>query len=212
MARQGRAGPALGISAIGSFIGGTLSVAGLMFCSQPLALWAVKFGPVEYTGLMLLGLVAVVFSCPAKRGERSDDVVPGPFPGDDRAGHCHGRPRFTFGVFQLQGGIDFLPMVVGLFGLSEVLINIDTPENRQILSTKIKQIWPSSKDLKISLMPILRATVLGFFLGFVPGGGVITSPFFSTLWKNGSQEIRRGLGKEPSRVWPARKQQTMLPA
>ncbi len=179
MALQGRAGPALGISAIGSFIGGTLSVVGLMLCSQPLARWAVKFGPVEYTGLMLLGLIAVVFLVRQSVLKGLIMVCLGLFLAMIGQDIVTGRPRFTFGVFQLQGGIDFLPMVVGLFGISEVLINVGTPENKQILSTKIKQIWPSSLDLKRSMLPILRATGLGFFLGFVPGGGVITSPFFS---------------------------------
>jgi putative tricarboxylic transport membrane protein len=192
MALQGRAGPALGISAIGSFVGGTLSVAGLMLCSQPLAHWAVKFGPVEYTGLMLLGLIAVVFLVRQSVIKGIIMVCLGLFLGMIGQDIVSGRPRFTFGMFQLQGGIDFLPLVIGLFGLSEVLINIDTPENRQILSTKIKQIWPSSQDLKRCLLPILRATGLGFFLGFVPGGGVITSPFFSYA-------IEKRLSRNPER-------------
>jgi len=179
MARQGRAGPALGVSAIGSFIGGTVSVVGLMFFSQWLAAWAVRFGPAEYAALMFFGLIAVVFLVQESISKGLIMMCLGLFLRMIGQDITSGKPRFTFGIFQLQGGIDFLPLVMGLFGISEVLINLEKPETREFISTKIKQIWPSFSDLKKCVGPIFRATGLGFFLGLIPGGGVITSPFFS---------------------------------
>lgn len=179
MACEGRAGPALGIAAIGSFIGGTMSVIGLMFFSQWLALWAVKFGPPEYATLMFFGLIAIVFLVQGSISKGLIMMCLGLFLRMIGQDITSGRPRFTFGIFQLQGGIDFLPLVMGLFGVSEVLLNLEKPETREFISTKIKQIWPSVYDLKKCTGPILRGTGLGFFLGLIPGGGVITSPFFS---------------------------------
>ena len=179
MARSGRAGPALGISAFGSFIGGTFSIIALMFVANPLASVALKFGPPEYFSLMCLCLTILIYLA---KGSVIKAVIMGLFGlllstvGLDLT---TGKPRFSFGSATLFDGIGIVPLVMGLFGISEVLTNIEGPLERIIFKSSIKNILPNLDDWKSSAGPITRGSILGFLLGILPGGGSITSSFVS---------------------------------
>ncbi len=179
MARQGRAGPALGISAFGSFIGGTFSIIALMFLAAPLAKVALKFGPPEYFSLMCLCLTILVYLA---KGSVIKAIVMGLFGlllstvGLDLT---TGKPRFAYGSPTLYDGIGMVPLVMGLFGISEVFSNIEGTLERRIFKSKIKNLLPNLDDWKKSSWPIIRGSILGFLLGILPGGGSITSSFIS---------------------------------
>jgi len=170
MAKQGRAGPALGISAFGSFIAGTFGVAVLMLIAVPLGEFALKFGPPEYFALMLLGLVLVCFL-----GEKSFlksmlMVCTGLFLGTVGLDALSGAERFTYGALVLRDGVGLVPVFMGMFGIAEVLSMIEKPLEQQVIA-KPKGILPSKKDWKESGGAITRGSVIGFFLGVLPGGG-----------------------------------------
>jgi putative tricarboxylic transport membrane protein len=179
MARRGRAGPALGISAFGSFIGGTLSVIGLMFLVFPLAQAALKFGPPEFFSLICMGITLLIYMA---RGSIVKGIIMALFGfilstvGIDL---ISGTARFSFGSPALLDGIGIVPLGMGLFGISEVLTNIEQPEGGVILQTKIKNLLPDLQDWKRSVGPITRGSLLGFFLGILPGGGALISSFVS---------------------------------
>jgi putative tricarboxylic transport membrane protein len=179
MARQGRAGPALGISAIGSFVGGTFSIIILMFLVHPLANIALKFGPPEYFALMCLGLTMVIFLA---RGSVIKAVVMALFGlilstvGIDLVSE---KPRFTFGFPILLDGIGIVPIGMGFFGISEVLTNIESSMERQIFKTKVANLLPNKEDWKRSIGPIIRGSIIGFPLGVLPGGGGMIASFVS---------------------------------
>ncbi|MEW6263340.1 MAG: tripartite tricarboxylate transporter permease [Thermodesulfobacteriota bacterium] len=179
MARAGRAGAALGISAFGSFIGGTISVLLLAALAPPLARLALRFGPPEYFSLMVLGLSVLVYLA---NGPVLKAVIMAAFGlvlGIVGTDVISGRSRFTFGFFELDDGIGIIPVVMGLFGISEVLLNVEKKMERSFAAIKLKGLLPSLQDWKESLAPILRGTFLGFFLGILPGGGAIISSFTS---------------------------------
>lgn len=179
MARQGRAGPALGISALGSFIAGTLAVIGMMLIAPPLAEMALKFGPPEYFSLILCGLTLVTFL--AKRGMWKALLMAaiGLFLGSIGMDTLMGATRFTLDIPELSDGIGLVPVIMGLFGISEVLLNVEQSMDRSIFKTKIQNLLPTLKDWGESIFPILRGSVLGFFIGILPGGGGILSTFTS---------------------------------
>jgi putative tricarboxylic transport membrane protein len=180
MARKGRAGPALGISAFGSFIAGTLSVMGLMLLAIPLSDVALKFGFPEYFAIMCLGLSIVSY---LGRGSIFKSLVMAAlgvslsFVGMDVV---VGKPRFDFGLLVLGDGVGLIPLLMGLFGISEVFINIEEKTKaREIFQTKIRGLLPTLRDWKDSLGAIARGSLLGFFLGILPGGGAVVSSFVS---------------------------------
>jgi len=179
MARQGRAGPALGISAFGSFIGGTLSVVGLMLIAPPLANFALRFGFPEHFSLMCLGVVIVSFLARGSMLKAMMMAAFGLFLGAVGTDIMVGKPRFTFGIKSLMDGVGLVPAIMGLFGVSEVLINVEEGVAREIFKTRISRLLPTLKDWKDSIKPILRGTCLGFLLGVLPGGGAIVSSFTS---------------------------------
>lgn len=178
-ARQGRAGPALGIAAFGSFIAGTIGIIMVMFLSQPLSGIALKFGPPEYFSLMVLALTILVY---LSHGSVLKAILMGCL------GIClsligmdiiTGHPRFTFGIAELEDGVGLIPIVMGLFGVSEVLVNLQESQEFEIFRGKVKGMLPNLKDWKDSIGAIVRGTFLGFFLGILPGGGAIISSFMS---------------------------------
>jgi putative tricarboxylic transport membrane protein len=180
MARKGRAGPALGIAAFGSFIGGTLSVVGLMIIAPPLASVSLKFGPPEYFSLMCLGLTILVYLASGSIIRAFMMAAFGIIIGCIGQDPGTGSPRFVFGVTDLLDGIGLAPLVMGLFGISEVFLNIEQAlAKREIFDTKIKNLMPNLQDWKDSIKPIFRGTILGFFLGILPGGGAVISSFTS---------------------------------
>jgi len=179
MARQGRAGPALGIAAFGSFIGGTLSVVGLMLLAPTLSGFALKFGPPEYFALMFLAMVILTF---LSKGSMVKSLLAGSvglFLGTIGIDLVTTGQRFTYGALVLMDGIGIVPVALGLFGVAEVLVNIEEPGVRDVLKSEIKGLLPTGKDWKEALVPMIRGSFIGFFLGILPGGGVIMSSFTS---------------------------------
>jgi putative tricarboxylic transport membrane protein len=180
MARQGRAGAALGISAFGSFIAGTLGVVGIAFLAPPLAGVALKFGPPEYFSLMILGLTVLTFLAGGSMVKSLMMACVGLIIGNIGLDLVAAQPRFTFGLDTLLDGVGLVPLVMGLFGVSEVLLNLEEKLDKQaVFETKVKGLLPNRKDWRQSILPILRGSVLGFFLGILPGGGGIISSFVS---------------------------------
>lgn len=179
MARQGRAGPALGISAFGSFIAGTLGVIGLMFLANPLANFALSFGPSEYFGIMCLGLILVIYMSKGSTIKGLIAAIAGFIISQIGRDAIYAIPRFTFGFRELDDGMEIVPVVMGLLGVSEVLINLEQTGEVSVYKTKIKNLLPDLKDWIASIGPILRGTIIGFLLGVLPGGGPIISSFVS---------------------------------
>ena len=177
MARRGRAGPALGISAFGSFIGGTISIIGLMLVAPPLAEGALKFGPPEYFSLMVLGMTMLIYLASGSIPKALMMAVLGVVLGIIGIDPTSGVQRFTFGILELNDGIGLVPLVMGLFGVSEVLLNVEQSLKREIFQTKIRGLFPNLDDWRKSAGPIARGSVLGFFLGILPGGGALISSF-----------------------------------
>lgn len=179
MARHGRAGPALGIAAFGSFIAGTIGVIGLMLIAPPLAEMALKFGPPEYFSLMILGLTILTFLASGPMWKALLMAAFGLFLGCIGMDNMTGATRFTFDVVELSDGVGLVPVVMGLFGISEVLLNVEQSIERSVFETKIKNLFPTLRDWADSIWAILRGTVIGFFLGVLPGGGAVISSFVS---------------------------------
>ena len=179
MARQGRAGPALGIAAWGSFIAGTISVIGLMLVAHPLAKAALRFGPPEYFALMCVGLIILTYLAQGSILKALMMALVGILIGNVGLDMITGLPRFTFGIDDLIDGVGIIPVVMGLFGISEVLTNIEQTLHIEILQTRISHLWPSLKDWAEAKWAILRGSLIGFLLGILPGGGAILSSFVS---------------------------------
>lgn len=180
MARQGRAGPALAVSAIGSFIAGTASVVGLMFLAPTLAKAALSFGPPEYTSLMILGFVILTFLAKSSMPKVLIMGAFGLFLSTIGLDLVSGESRFTLSINELMDGIGLIPVVMGLFGISEVLLNLEQMrERKEILSGKISNLFPTKEDWRRFIPASLRGTIIGFFLGILPGGGAILSSFVS---------------------------------
>jgi len=179
MARQGRAGPALGIAAFGSFIAGTLSIVGLMFIGPFLAAGALRFGPPEYFAIMILGMTVLTFLASGPMWKALLMAAFGLFLSTIGMDNVSGIARLSFNIEELLDGIGLVPVVMGLFGVSEVMLNVESSMDRSIFATKIKNLLPNLKDWKASLGPIIRGTLLGFFLGILPGAGAVISSFAS---------------------------------
>ncbi len=179
MARKGRAGPALGIAAFGSFIAGTFSIVGLMLVAPPLAKFALQFGPPEYFTLMVLGLTVLIYLAHGSMPKALIIAAFGIVLGLIGLDSINARPRLTFGRMEMMDGIGLVPIVMGLFGISEVFLNIEHAFRRDIFETKIKGLMPTAQDWRKSAGPITRGSLLGFFLGILPGGGAVISSFLS---------------------------------
>jgi len=179
MARQGRAGPALGISAFGSFIAGTLSIFGLILFAPTLSGFALKFGPPEYFSLMIFSFSILIFITGASLVKGLMMAVLGIALGTIGLDPTAGVNRFTFNLPSLMDGVGLVQAVIGLFGVSEILVSLETFVQGDIYNTSVKGLLPTRQDWKDSLMPILRATGIGFFLGAVPGIGVLIPTFLS---------------------------------
>jgi len=177
MARQGRAGPALGISAFGSFIAGTLATMMIMLVAPPLANFALKFGPPEYFSLMFLGLTVLTYLASGSMVKALMMACVGIFLGTIGTDNISGIERFTYHSYTLMDGIGLIPVIMGLFGISEVLLNIDQAARQEIYKTRIANLLPSLRDWKDSILPIIRGTFVGFFLGILPGGGAVIASF-----------------------------------
>jgi len=179
MARKGRAGPALGISAFGSFIAGTLGVLGIMILAPPLAAFAIQFGPPEIFGILILSFTMVTYLAGRSKLKAVAMAIVGLILGTVGLDPIVVTPRFTYGSVTLMDGLGLAPLVMGLFGVSEVFFNIEQRVKQEIFKTDIKGLFPNKQDWKDSAMPITRGSVLGFFLGILPGMGAILPTFFS---------------------------------
>jgi putative tricarboxylic transport membrane protein len=192
MARKGRAGPALGISAFGSFIAGTISVILLILLAPTLARFALRFGPPEYFSLMVLGLSILVYLARGSIINALIMVCFGLLLGTIGLDQMTGSPRFIYKITTLMDGIGLVQVVIGLFGISEVLLNVEASFKQEIFETKIKGLLPNREDWKRSIGPIGRGTVIGFFLGVIPGMSVVIPTFVSYV-------VEKKLSKYPER-------------
>lgn len=179
MALRGRAGPALGIAAFGSFIAGTFAVIILTLTGPLLAGIALRFGPPEFFSLMTVGIVVLTFLSSGSMLKALMMAIVGLSLSGIGMDSISGKYRFTFNIQSLLNGVGLVPTVMGLFGISEVLMNLDTGIKREILTTKVKNLFPTLKDWAVSIWSIIRGTILGFFLGIIPGGGAIIASFAS---------------------------------
>lgn len=192
MALKGKAGPALGIAAFGSFIAGTFSVVCLMFLAGPLATAALKFGPPEFFSLVLMGLTLATYlsrKAPEKAFMSALIGLLFSWVGIDLV---NGTSRFTFGLLELSDGLGVIPLVMGLFGISEVLLELEKNDYVSITQTKIGSLLPNREEWRQSVGPIARGSLLGFFLGILPGGGGIIANFMSYI-------MEKRLSKHPER-------------
>jgi putative tricarboxylic transport membrane protein len=192
MARKGRAGAALGISAFGSFIAGTIGVIALMFLAYPLANFALRFGPPEYFSLMCLGLAILTYLAHGSMLKALSMAMAGMLLSFIGLDAITGVPRFTMDAVHLMDGVGLVPVAMGLFGISEVLINVEESTRRDVVNAKIKGLLPNREDWRRSKWPILRGTLIGFFLGILPGGGAVVSSFIS-------YGVEKKLSREPEK-------------
>jgi putative tricarboxylic transport membrane protein len=190
MARKGRAGAALGMCAIGSFIGGLMSVLVLILIAPALAGVALKFGPPEYASLLLLGLFMVVYLSSESILKGLMVMAVGCILGMVGRDVAFGMERFTFGSDRLLTGFDFVPVAMGLYGISEVILNLEQPEVRDIFKTSLRGLLPNRDDWRRSWKPILRGGSLGALMGVLPGGGTVMATF-------GSYAIEKRLSRTP---------------
>lgn len=179
MAKRGRAGSALGIAALGSFFAGSVATLLIAAFAPPLTELAFQFGPAEYFSLMVLGLVSATVLATGSLLKAICMVLLGLLLGLIGTDVNSGAFRFTFGLDELQDGIDFVPLSMGLFGFAEIMRNLEGDMSRSLVPNKVKNILPSWQEIKVSVGPIVRGTALGSILGVLPGGGALLSSFAS---------------------------------
>ena len=190
MARNGRAGPALGMSAIGSFIGGTVSVVAVMLISPFLAETALKFGAPEMFALLFFAFTCIGGLTGKSRTQGLIMACVGLLLGTVGTDAIQGVDRFTFGTLYLQDGIDLIPLAMGIFGLGEILYNIERREKQGEIMETPKRLMPTREDWKRSAMPITRGSIMGFLIGVIPGG----MPAIASLM---SYAVEKRLSKHP---------------
>jgi putative tricarboxylic transport membrane protein len=192
MARRGRAGAALGIAALGSFFAGTVATLIIAILAAPLAALALKFGPAEYFSLMVLGLIAAIVLANGSVIKAIAMITLGLLLGLVGTDVNSGVERFSFGIPELSDGFGFVVVSMGIFGIAEIIHNLEKNEHRDIFSTTVGSLLPSRDDIRQSWKPVLRGTFLGSLLGILPGGGAILSSF-------ASYSLEKRLAKDPSR-------------
>ncbi|GAB3553568.1 tripartite tricarboxylate transporter permease [Arthrobacter tumbae] len=192
LAKQGKAGTALGIAAIGSFIGGTVAIIGLTFLAPLVASFALDFGPPEYTALALVGILLVATISGGTKIKALIAAAVGLLLATVGRDVFTGAERFTFSNLSLADGIDFVPIAMGLFGIGEILYNLEERHRAVSAPAKVANVWPSRADLRKSSGAIGRGSVLGFFLGILPGGGATISSMVSYA-------VEKKRAKDPSR-------------
>jgi TctA family transporter len=179
MARQGRAGPALASAAIGSFFAGSVATLLLAFFAPPLARAALNFGAPEYFSLIVLGLLVSIALAHGSILKALGMIVLGLLLGMVGQDIYTGQPRFTFGVRELFGGLNFVAVAVGVFGIAEILRNLERENEREVGVKRVSNLWLTREDMRRIVMPIIRGTGIGSVLGILPGGGHILSSFAS---------------------------------
>jgi putative tricarboxylic transport membrane protein len=179
MAKRGRAGPALATAALGSFFAGTVGTVVLALFAAPLARLALEFGPAEFFSLVVLGLVASITLASGSTLKALAMIVLGLLLGTVGQDLNTGTPRFTFGFRELFQGLNFVSLAVGLFGVAEILRNLESETTRTVAVQKVKNLWLSKADYKRITAPVLRGTGLGSALGVLPGAGHVLASFVS---------------------------------
>ena len=192
MTKKGRAGPALAIAAVGSYIAGTLSIVGLMFLAPPLASFALRFGPPEYFALLVLGLLVLAYMSSGSMPKALAMAALGLLLGMIGIDTMTGFSRFHYGLVELGDGIGVVPVAVGLFGISEILLTAGLPTPPAVHKPKLRELLPSRQEWRDSAAPIGRGTLLGFLIGIIPGSAHIISSFVSYA-------LERRLSKHPER-------------
>jgi putative tricarboxylic transport membrane protein len=192
MARQGRAGAALAIAAIGSFIAGTIATLLIAAIGQPMTQLALLFGPADYFSLMVLGLMFAVVLARGSVPKAIAMIIAGILLSTVGVDLETGEERLTFGWSEISDGIDFAVIAMGLFGFAEILKNLENPEARDVVQGKIGRLLPTAQEMRTSVKPILRGTFLGSILGILPGNGAVLGPF-------ASYTLEKKLADDPSR-------------
>jgi putative tricarboxylic transport membrane protein len=177
MAKQGRAGPALAIAAVASFVAGTIATIVMATASAPMSWLALKFNAAEYFSLMVLGLTGAVVLAHGSPEKAVAMVLVGLLLGLVGIDVNTGAPRMTMDLAGLGDGIGFVPVAIGLFGIAELAVTLGRPQERHLLSFKFRNLWPTAQELRACTPAILRGTVLGSVLGVLPGGGAALSSF-----------------------------------
>jgi putative tricarboxylic transport membrane protein len=194
MARNGRAGAALTTAALGSFFAGTVATV-LVAASGPLLTQvALSFGPADYFSLMLLGLIIASVLAQGSVVKAIGMVVVGVALGLVGTDVQTGQQRFTFGIPELSDGIGFVPVAMGMFGIAEIVLNLERPEARSVLSTKVGSLYLTREEFKRSIAPVLRGTVIGSVLGILPGGGASLAAFGSYMMERKLSKYRHQFG------------------
>src|SRR5713226_10051422 len=189
LARKGRAGAALSISALGSFFAGTVGTLIIVLFAEPLTRMAQKFGPADYCSLMALGLVAAVVLASGSVAKAIAMVFLGLLFGLVGTDVNTGAQRFTFDIPELSDGIDFAPIAMGLFGIAEIVVNLERRMQRSG-AIKVTSLWPTREEIRRSIPAVLRGTGLGAILGVLPGGG-------PTLGAFSAYTLEKKLSKHP---------------
>ncbi|WP_029352703.1 tripartite tricarboxylate transporter permease [Bosea sp. 117] len=192
MARQGRAGPALAIAAIGSVIAGCFGTVLIALCGPPLASVALQFGAAEYCSLMLMALVSASALVRGSLVKGMGMAMCGAIFGLAGTDINSGIDRFTFGLPGLAEGFDFVVVAAGLFAFCEIMVNLGISHNRGVISSKVTGLMPTRDDMKASWRPILRGTAVGSILGVLPGAGQTIASF-------ASYAMERKLSRTPER-------------
>ena len=192
MARQGRAGIALGVAAIGSFVAGTFATLTIAALAKPLTGLALVFGPAEYFALMVMGLVLAVVLAHGSVLKAVAMILAGILLSTVGVDIETGQDRMTLGFDFLYDGIDFAVLAMGVFGIAEILRNLDNVETRDVVRQTIGRLLPGREDIKASTAPVLRGTLLGSILGILPGNGAVLAPF-------ASYSLEKKISKTPER-------------
>ncbi|MDK3258008.1 tripartite tricarboxylate transporter permease [Blastococcus capsensis] len=179
MAKQGRAGPALATAALGSFFAGTVGTLALALFAEPISRAALLFGPAEYFSLVVLGLIASIALASGSVLKALAMIVLGLLLGTVGQDLYSGTPRFTFGMRELYSGLNFVSLAVGLFGVAEILRNLEGDITRSVMVQKVKNLWLTKDDFRRIRGPVLRGTGLGTALGVLPGAGHVLASFVS---------------------------------
>jgi TctA family transporter len=195
MARQGRAGSALAVAALGSFFAGCVGTVMIALFGPALSLVAQKFASPEYFALMVFGLIAAVVLAHGSVLKAVTMIGLGLLLGLVGTDVSTGAARFTFGIPELVDGIGFVPLAMGLFGIAEVIANLQRPQNRELLTEKIKGLWPTKQDFKDCWPAVLRGTGIGAGLGILPGGGSILGSFASYMLEKKVSKTPERFGK-----------------
>ncbi|MHC1548832.1 tripartite tricarboxylate transporter permease [Phyllobacterium sp. K27] len=195
MARKGRAGAALAIAAIGSFFAGTVSTILVAVFAPPLTVVALKFGSAEYFSLMIVGLVSSIALAHGSVVKAMGMVVIGLLLGLVGTDIYTGTPRFNLGILELSDGLNFVAVAVGVFGIAEILRNLENEHDRDVMIKKVTNLWPTKQDWKEMTAPILRGTAIGSALGILPGGGAILASFASYTVEKRMSKTPREFGK-----------------